>query len=1265
MENDDQTVGEQAVAPEAVEPEEMSTFDRVVDGFQGVNNGMEKAVTGLVGNIDKVSTFINDTLNIPNIANIDADGDGEKDGWDVYSRENYNRIVEENDLDVKDPFKTVANLNFIEEPETVGGNFISEASKFLTGFALTGPLFKSLGIVDDAAGGLVASMKTGAGKGLVVDTAIYDQTEDNLAAFIKENEWAEGPIIDFLATDETDSASVNMLKRGLEGMAFGGAIDVTLAGAVAAARAIKATKNNVKNGAELTEAQVKEVQAAEDISAQVRSYDPDASVAPRAAEPAPSVPTEIQAGPKATAVPDAPAAPTFADLVPEVGDAPVQKGAITRLSKSPVPHIDSELLRKRVLEASKRTPKEVDLAAKKLDLVKLDIPVNPKFYENRTADVIVQEMHDIMRDEGVYKAIGLDSPQTHDAVTATANKFLTDAFGAKKDIQGFSKNLALAAKMTEQQAAMVVAGKAAVEGLAKTLKDKSALIARKADAGVTDEALELELIRDSELMMEIFASTKGLQTAGARATSAGKIVSGDLDTTAVDTFSQLGKMKGSANIQDVARKIAALEDPLVIARTLTDSMADNKFVGILNEVFINNILSGYRTFMINIKGNAIHNLALPVERMMGGAGMKVHGMLKGDNALKQSGSDEFFEGLYHYQYARTHAMQSLRMAAKSFKQGTTILDNTLQNDLAQRGRQFTKPSDDYVSRNPMMGTILQGVGVAIRSPTERMLAPSDEFFKQFTFRNRANAILAVEAHKLSPADLKAQGFDDASEWIAAKMANTVHTRSTLEAKYKRLVTEGRVVDDVEVMKEYMQKNIGKANLEDKVAARALREAQIGTGTAPLAKGTVGHSIQKVLSNHPLGRQFIPFIQTPMNLLTYGLKRFPMAQFASKKLREELYSDNPDVAAEAYGRVMTSGMIATAAIMLHAEGKLTGGGPADWQKRKQAQAGPSFQPYSFRAGDTWVAYNRDDPIFTPLGMIADMIEATEYVQFMSEDGGGLLGSNFNPQIDPEFVPALMMSIANNVTSKSYLQSIVDLTDIVSSKDSRELGKFMKTRAGAMVPLSGLGGNINGKIDPYQRELQTVMDHVWSKVPAMTGGLPVKYDWLSGQALIKPKYFMGTMVKNVGGKDRKWVEVDAEMSALGAKFQGTPRTVSGLKLDPKSRQVVNRNMGNFKTRDGKYLIDALHHRMQQDDYKAMGPYKFHDAAEDPRIKALGAIIQQYREYAVNVFKEQNSGLFFGEDSYAAQYNKYLVTGDEQDRVQNDLNKLDRDFLDTLRK
>ena len=131
MENDDQTVGEQAVAPEAVEPEEMSTFDRVVDGFQGVNNGMEKAVTGLVGNIDKVSTFINDTLNIPNIANIDADGDGEKDGWDVYSRKNYNRIVEENDLDVKDPFKTVANLDFIEEPETFAGNFISEASKFL------------------------------------------------------------------------------------------------------------------------------------------------------------------------------------------------------------------------------------------------------------------------------------------------------------------------------------------------------------------------------------------------------------------------------------------------------------------------------------------------------------------------------------------------------------------------------------------------------------------------------------------------------------------------------------------------------------------------------------------------------------------------------------------------------------------------------------------------------------------------------------------------------------------------------------------------------------------------------------------------------------------------------------------------------------------------------------------------------------------------------------------------------------------------------
>ena len=524
MEQDDNVIQE-SVAPVEAAPEEMSMFESITDKVSGLNNGIEEAITGFAGNIAKASEFINNTLNIPEVANIDADGDGEKDGWDVYGRDEFNQIVKDNDLKPKNPITTIADLDFVDEPETIGGQFISEASKFVTGFALTGPLFKSVGVIDDVAGGLANTMRTGAAKGLAVDIAVYDQTEANLAAFIKENKWAEGPVIDFLATNETDAASVNMLKRGLEGMAAGGVIDVALAGVVALTRAVKAAAQNAKNGTPLAEVQIRELTEAEDTKAptvtdeQVKlaqDFDARLGKEPNAQDlegldivPARPAETDVKPDAPEIAPLDSPKldldadigkgvdvppvkpevvteTPTFANLVPDVGDAPVQKGAITRLTKSPVPHIDSVVLRERIMEAAQCEPSVVDLSGK-LDLVELDIPFNPKFFVNRTPDVIIQEAHQIFKDEGVHKALGLDNPQTHDAVVAKSNQMLQEAMGGK--FTSLKKNLALAAKMTQDQAALIVTGKKLVEGLATKIKNDATILAKKVEDGITDEAL--------------------------------------------------------------------------------------------------------------------------------------------------------------------------------------------------------------------------------------------------------------------------------------------------------------------------------------------------------------------------------------------------------------------------------------------------------------------------------------------------------------------------------------------------------------------------------------------------------------------------------------------------------------------------------------------------------------------------------------------------------------------------------------------------------
>ena len=117
---------------------------------------------------------------------------------------------------------------FIPDPETVTGALTSGISQFATGMILTRRV--------TGLSGLKGNIINGA----ITDATFFDPFEGNISTLAKSSGGVfNNALTDALATNETQSEFVNRIRNGIEGLAFGGVIEVF----GKAFRAAKATKN--------------------------------------------------------------------------------------------------------------------------------------------------------------------------------------------------------------------------------------------------------------------------------------------------------------------------------------------------------------------------------------------------------------------------------------------------------------------------------------------------------------------------------------------------------------------------------------------------------------------------------------------------------------------------------------------------------------------------------------------------------------------------------------------------------------------------------------------------------------------------------------------------------------------------------------------------------------------------------------------------------------------------------------------------------------
>lgn len=777
----------------------------------------------------------------------------------------------------------------VADNETMVGNLGRGVTQFVAGYGVVG---RSLQLAK--AGTTTAMAARAAGQGAVTDFVTFDAHEDRISDFLQDNVGLADPITSFLRSEEDDSILVGKLKNSIEGLGLGLATDAII-GIVRGFKKAKAVE--IKEGPEAAAEVMNNEVAALAQDGQLDLFDEmsdpnlkaDAQrrvIGGKPADPeTPAMPKEPEAAAGELTLHQTPAAdirPTNADNLRE--------------------YLNNEIaLRK----AGSYADPDREVTGQLFNFDKLMGDADVKDTLNAATDDIAA---------GV-----IPDSTTLQQVADEARSWLGDTLGADPHV--IDRTLAQMAGNADRMRSMVVAGKALVTSLSGEVERLADVIA----SGRATPEIENRFIRMQARLVETAGNLKATIKGSAQATSAGRVqqtewLSG-ADLSAGDVLTQLrdniAKGGGSDEIARLAQLVRDNRNARGGPKGVV-AIAEGKTTGgkMFIEYYINSLLSGPKTHIINAVSNGLNAVVLPAEKMLGGA-------LARDRALVT-------EGFRQYQGLSMVFKDSLKMMGVAFRKGRNILDPEAAI-LEANGVDYRAIRSDHA--NPAIRNTINGLGTVIRLPSRALLA-SDEFFKQLNYRSNTYARLMGEAASMVDAGKMKQA--DAAKWVADRM-------------------------DASVSKD------GVARFQ-----AGIDYAREATFTQDLTKGSFGKWVQDGTNKYPALKLVLPFVRTPTNILKAGVQRTPVLRRVSSDIRAALESGDPRRIAEANGKLVTGNAVIAGATLLAIEGKITGSGPNDpIAKARLMETG--WRPYSVKIGGNWVSYQRLDPYAMFLGVVADMAE----------------------------------------------------------------------------------------------------------------------------------------------------------------------------------------------------------------------------------------------------------------------------------------------------
>lgn len=270
--------------------------------------------------------------------------------------------------------------------------------------------------------------------------------------------------------------------------------------------------------------------------------------------------------------------------------------------------------------------------------------------------------------------------QTFDRVKTLANLAGTDP---EMLFQRMHANAANASKLASD----VVATEEVMLTLARQISEE----ARRLDSGVvTDPSLYHAM---SDQLASVVGDLKAVKTGAARTTGVGRMVKSE---RSLDP----GQLKALIAAGGDIEKVVRIVQPPTMARRLLNAH---------NEFWVNAILSGPKTFVVNGTTNLLQTVAAPLEKAMGG---------------------QVREGLSQAMGLVRAVKDSISMAARAGFMEESILDPHLGK---VEGPRAAISAEALGIPKGTFGTAVDWLGKAVRLPT-RFLMSADEFFKQLNYR---------------------------------------------------------------------------------------------------------------------------------------------------------------------------------------------------------------------------------------------------------------------------------------------------------------------------------------------------------------------------------------------------------------------------------------------------------------------------------------------------------------------------------------------------
>jgi len=644
------------------------------------------------------------------------------------------------------------------------------------------------------------------------------------------------------------------------------------------------------------------------------------------------------------------------------------------------------------------------------------------------------------------------------------------------------------------------------------------------------------------------------------------------------------------------------------------------------EYWMNSLLSGPTTQVVNTVGSGLTTALRMGEMLMGSI---------------MSGDSETRRAILQYAFNMETIAEAFRFAGKAWK----INDSVLVQGSRQFDDQIRRQEAIQSDRGDTIGDAINLIGKGVRLPS-RGLMTVDEFFKQLNYRMYARTNIAMEALNKNP--------DLTGKELAAVVEETFQKYITDGG---RAYNEGNLyLDAVEKVKgDNIDYGVDQAVMIQNEMARnpfdpsrsALADAaklyaETNTFTNEIANdtvvGTLGNLVGSAKEKLPVFNFVVPFVRTPTNILKFSLDRTPVGLASEllmrrKQLTSGLNSSDPMERALTRGKIATGVAFSSAMLWYAMSNKdfITGGGPES-KEEKDILKNAGWQPYSFKVGDTYVSYQRLDPIATIIGLFADMAEFDTYHDMDGSAAGNLFSM-------------VALSFTQNVTNKSYVKGLDSLLNAL--RDPAENSKaLLGNTVGGFMP-TFFTQLQNGGSERTLRETRNIMDYFVRRSPA-SKALPAKRNFLGEKATVKnPPMGLG-IVNPLYFSAASDDALDQELVSLMHGFNKPQSKMLGaieLKdiYNEEGRQAYDVWLENTSSTkiNGRTLRQQLSKLVKSREYQELPAQSNSDIGEkSPRIRAINGWLKAYRAKAKEEMLQQFPDLQQSVDQLIQQKHQYRL-------------------------